>query len=43
MAFIKQADVTVEQATTNACWIKFGEAGFHFNKCEPDSPNFIKH
>jgi hypothetical protein len=41
--FIKHVDTKVDDDTTSACWIKFADAGFNFNKCEPDSSDIIKH
>lgn len=39
--FIKHIDTEIDNDTTQNCWIKFTDAGFNFNKCEPDS-SFLK-
>ena len=35
--FIKHVDGRRDDDTTGSCWIKFANARFDFNKCEPDS------
>jgi len=40
--FIKPVDTQVDDDTTSACWVRFTQANFNFDKCAPDSSIFYQ-